>query len=87
MPGIVPLGRVEPISYHRVPYSHEVNAEKLINLRQPLYSKAFPSLEDHFERAVKWDNNSTKIDKNSKKLKGEIMMSYTKLTPVKSVLQ
>lgn len=58
MPGIVPLGRCEPISYHRVPYIHHKNAQKVASLRQPFYCKAYPSLKEHFSKAVQWERNN-----------------------------
>lgn len=100
MPGIVPLGRCEPISYHRVPYGHHVNTAEIYQLRQPAQgSKAFPRLEEHFERALNWKANSTVDSKNnihnikSKRQYFDNLLSkdtfecYAKITPVRSAVQ
>lgn len=58
-PGIVPLGKHEPIAYHKIPYTHHVNSQAVLDLRQPIDSKAFPGLREHFEKAVNWNSNVT----------------------------
>ena len=58
----MPLGKQEPIAYHKVPYTHHVNSQAVLDLRQPLDSKAFPGLREHFERAINWNSNITTKD-------------------------
>ena len=78
-----------------------MNLAEITQLRQPIDSKAFPSLEKHFQKAANWKSNiiiTTNLNSQSHKLKRQYFdttagikfaspEAYIDITPVRSQVQ